>query len=557
MVYTAGSLDATRDQITVSEQGQITERYSRAIDQLGQQGPDKLQIRLGGIYALERIARDSPRDQPTIIDVLTAFVRTSTHPKTLEPSGLSCPDTPLAPDTQAALTVLGRREVVDDGDAIKLNNLCLVGANFESANLSDVVLNGTNLQNVNFVGAHLEGAQLSQADLSGAQLWKANLSGAHLDSANLTNADLMDSKLVGADLSWITINGNTNFVGVNLKGARLENAPNIEKSVAATTNAPVPGQFKPSGLNHSPHAGYPTSTRLADGTVRIVWRQGTSRMSNDGQLYTAVGNPASGTWSSPSLLHVVVDLGGEVRDPHLSTIGGDVWLTYFVSVTNGIPTGARAARSTDGGATFGQSVRIDPDLPSAAISSPIVKVGSKLMTGFYGRRAGENVDTVWAAWSTDNGQHWDSNRIANDIGKGHAYVEPWVVTDGTTAVYLFRDVAKNAIATRSTPDGGGKWSPAPRPVITKATGNPSSVWSSNGRIYTVYQHTETHAAMLASSSDEGKTFNVKHELMSADSSPSSVGTTYAHPVELGTGRIWCPLSMEGSDGKSRLYVGYL
>src|SRR5262245_64926004 len=99
--------------------------------------------------------------------------------------------------------------------------------------------------------------------------------------------------------------------------------------------------------------GTPRRPGWRDGTVRIVWRQGSSRMSNDGQLYTAVDNPASGTWSSPSLLHVDVDQGGEVRDPHLSTIGGDVWLTYFVSVTNGTPTGARAARSTDGGTTFG------------------------------------------------------------------------------------------------------------------------------------------------------------------------------------------------------------
>lgn len=136
---------------------------------------------------------------------------------------------------------------------------------------------------------------------------------------------------------------------------------------------------------------------------------------------------------------VQVDGGPDLRDPHLSTIGGDVWLTYFVRDTNGTPTGARAARSTDGGATFGPSVRVDPNLPYAAISSPVVKVDGKLMTAFYARETGENVDTAWAAWSTDNGQNWESNRIANGIGANYTYTEPWVVTDGTTAVYLFRD----------------------------------------------------------------------------------------------------------------------
>jgi hypothetical protein len=52
--------------------GQITERFTRAIDQLGS---DKLDVRLGGIYALERIARDSSEDHPQVIEVLTAYVR--------------------------------------------------------------------------------------------------------------------------------------------------------------------------------------------------------------------------------------------------------------------------------------------------------------------------------------------------------------------------------------------------------------------------------------------------------------------------------------------------
>src|SRR5215213_8211846 len=71
-------LEATRDQ-------QVTERFTRAIDQLGatnDKGNKKLEIRLGGIYALERIAVDSfamknspGRDYSTVMEVLTAYVR--------------------------------------------------------------------------------------------------------------------------------------------------------------------------------------------------------------------------------------------------------------------------------------------------------------------------------------------------------------------------------------------------------------------------------------------------------------------------------------------------
>src|SRR5829696_3096563 len=48
----------------LTEQGQITERFTRAIEQLGAQddkGKKKLEIRLGGIYALERIDKESPK----------------------------------------------------------------------------------------------------------------------------------------------------------------------------------------------------------------------------------------------------------------------------------------------------------------------------------------------------------------------------------------------------------------------------------------------------------------------------------------------------------------
>ena len=57
------------------------ERFTRAVDQLGD---EKLQIRLGGIYALERIANESEKDYWPIVKIFTAYIRekTSTNEKT-------------------------------------------------------------------------------------------------------------------------------------------------------------------------------------------------------------------------------------------------------------------------------------------------------------------------------------------------------------------------------------------------------------------------------------------------------------------------------------------
>lgn len=55
-----GGLYFTSETLRVGQQGQITDRFTKAISQLGEldaKGGKKLEVRLGGIYALERIAK--------------------------------------------------------------------------------------------------------------------------------------------------------------------------------------------------------------------------------------------------------------------------------------------------------------------------------------------------------------------------------------------------------------------------------------------------------------------------------------------------------------------
>lgn len=59
-------------QSDVSRQGQITQRFMAAVEQLGSTSP---QVRIGAIFALERIAHDSPDDRRPIAEVLCSFVK--------------------------------------------------------------------------------------------------------------------------------------------------------------------------------------------------------------------------------------------------------------------------------------------------------------------------------------------------------------------------------------------------------------------------------------------------------------------------------------------------
>ena len=113
LVFTALNFNLSRRTFELTEQGQVTDRYTKAIEQLGS---DKLDVRIGGIYALERIARDSAKDHPTVMEVLTAFIREHSREPWPAHQTLSSPgqERSTRPDVQAAVTVVGRRDANRD-----------------------------------------------------------------------------------------------------------------------------------------------------------------------------------------------------------------------------------------------------------------------------------------------------------------------------------------------------------------------------------------------------------------------------------------------------------
>jgi Pentapeptide repeats (8 copies) len=198
-------------QVRVVREGQVTERFTRAIDQLGHHSLD---VRLGGIYGPERITRDSEEDRSTIAEVLTAFVRGNAPWPPSRP-GQPPEDLPVediaplqrwAPDVQAALTVLGRREPAFGPD-LDLRYTDLRGANLRRAVLEQAVLEGARLQKANLSHALLRAAHLEDAHLQGALLHGTRMRSAYLDGAQLQGAQLHGAKLYLTDLDHAQLQG--------------------------------------------------------------------------------------------------------------------------------------------------------------------------------------------------------------------------------------------------------------------------------------------------------------------------------------------------------------
>lgn len=275
--------DVAQAQRALAEQAQITERFTKAVEQLGH---ENMAVRLGGVYALERIAKDSERDFDTIMETLAAFVRDRAPwpPRGMDvetaeaigPEGLSPP--PI--DVVATLTVLARAIPLDHhlrnpGDPMRIDlrttNLCgldlpnaqfagfrfdnahldgafLRGGNLKKASLQEACLKGallwdTDLESATMSGAHLGQARLGSTCLNGADLSDANLEGAILFGSRLENAHLFAAQLAGAALSGARLNGadlayanfkeaylsRTNFEGANVTEANFEDARDMSE----------------------------------------------------------------------------------------------------------------------------------------------------------------------------------------------------------------------------------------------------------------------------------------------------------------------------------------
>jgi uncharacterized protein YjbI with pentapeptide repeats len=247
----------------LTEQGQVTERYTKAIEQLGS---EKLDIRIGGIYALERIARDSVRDDPTVMEVLTTFIRQHSSVREVPGRDAVARSPRVEADMQAALIVIGRRKAQDiariklpgaklsraDLVHADLTGVDLAGANLIEADLTrvdltgvdlaDSILGGANLTAAYLADANLTGANLSYAILVAADLQHADLTRARLDHASLTRALLHRATLVDADLKEVDLTAaNLTYVrapGANLRRANLTSADLTE---ADLTNADLRG----------------------------------------------------------------------------------------------------------------------------------------------------------------------------------------------------------------------------------------------------------------------------------------------------------------------------
>ena len=220
-----GQVEAAQRQATTAHNDFLNGRYQRGAEMLGN---SVLAVRLGGIYALQKLAAEHPElYHVEIMRLLCALVRNPTKDQDLDqPMEIDGEVMPrrIREDAQDALSAIGIRTINqiriqgEDGFTADLH-----GANLGRADLRRFILNGVNLH-----GANLEGADLRQCNLDRADLTHANLARANLEEASFQEAHLESANLEGANLDIAHFNDSicrlARFNSAQADGAIFEGA---------------------------------------------------------------------------------------------------------------------------------------------------------------------------------------------------------------------------------------------------------------------------------------------------------------------------------------------
>ncbi len=244
----------------LSSEGQYTNRFSTAVVLLKDAD---ISVRLGGLYALERVAKDSPKDHKVIMEILAAYIRerskaqkedfemkkvadtNKTRSNKNDQSKQSDGDVNSADneavnsyrmqdkigdvlppaDVLAAIEIISRRKKENDAKdfTFDFTGANLISASLSNNNLPKIILNGANLRSASFADSQLYDVQAINTNLSLAKFYRALLHSADFYGANLVGAHFDEAELHGANFSDADVNF-ASFSFADLSKARLRDS---------------------------------------------------------------------------------------------------------------------------------------------------------------------------------------------------------------------------------------------------------------------------------------------------------------------------------------------
>lgn len=187
---------ATRQQETaaeqqrLAEQGQITDRYAKAVEMLGNKENET--VRIGALYALERIAIDSQeRDAKNIKNLLATFMQEQTV-------------TEQTKDLIVAFEVL--LNICRFGEQYELNHVSFEGVQFHLLRHGNEMA-GINFRNCIFDNCEFHTIRLNDIEFKQCRFSDCEFIGGHYESCKFTRCKIRTSYF------WFLVFRQCEFVG--------------------------------------------------------------------------------------------------------------------------------------------------------------------------------------------------------------------------------------------------------------------------------------------------------------------------------------------------------
>ncbi len=227
------------DQVKTAQERMITDRFSKAVDQIGavrrvplsqaaaktgalrrgslsraaaktgardnwEEEQPNIEVRLGGLYTLQRISEDSLPDHVRVVETMCAYVRLNSLRQMIRGEGGGGRDERRPPevDIQAALEILGKRPY--ERCLYEMNSL--ITLDFSNSEMRYSNLNSLKLPFVDFDNSDLRFAQLQRTDLRQASLEWANFQSADFHECNLHRALLRGADFRDTNITLETLN---------------------------------------------------------------------------------------------------------------------------------------------------------------------------------------------------------------------------------------------------------------------------------------------------------------------------------------------------------------
>ncbi len=232
-IFATGRSIISDNQNKINARAQTTESMVQAIAQIGAVNGEKpnIEVRLGGLYSLQRIMQDNKERELSIVKILYAYVRENLkRDKTKQPKQTSSRgfETYKIPeDIQVALDIICQfnKEQKQQGKKLPRDNQL----SFAYTDFSDYSIASMNFRDAIFGGANLSGTNLYDADLSNAELYDADLSGVYGPGLHFMKTSLYNTNFSGANLFGVVF-GNNFLSNINFSNAYLAAAIFLTKT---------------------------------------------------------------------------------------------------------------------------------------------------------------------------------------------------------------------------------------------------------------------------------------------------------------------------------------